>query len=74
MYLLGIEAKRLVVKTFDEMQHFGRFKYTNSHTSFTFLIFVVYKTKAKEKRKECEVVNICKLNDLVISNTYPFPL
>ncbi len=41
VYLLGIEAKRLVDETFDEMQCLGRLKYITSHTPFSFPVFVV---------------------------------
>lgn len=74
VYPLGIEAKRLVNKIFDKMQRLGRLKYTTSHTSFSFLVFVVYKTNAKGEKKRHAVVNICKLNDLVILDAYPLPL
>lgn len=37
-------------------------------------MFVVYKTNAKEEKKRRMVINICKLNDLVISDVYPLPL
>ncbi len=70
VYPLGIEAKRLVDKTFDEMQRLGRLKYTISYTPFSFLVFVVYKTNAKGKRKRRAIVNICKLNDLVVPEAY----
>ncbi len=74
VYPLGIEAKRLVGETFDEMQRLGRLKYTTSHTPFSFSVFVVYKTNAKGERKGRAVVNIRKLNDLVIPDAYPLPL
>lgn len=70
VYFLGIEAKRLVDKTFDKMQHLGRLKYTTSHTSFSFSVFIVYKTNAKRERKRYIVVNIQKLNNLVIPDFY----
>lgn len=70
MYLLGIKIKRLVDEMFDKMQRLGRLKYTISHTSFSFSVLVVYKTNAKGERKGYAVVNICKLNDLVISDAY----
>ena len=74
VYPLGIEAKRLVDETFDEIQRLGRLKYTNSHTPFNFPVFVVYKTNAKGERKGCAVVDIYKLNDLVIPDAYLLPL
>lgn len=74
VYLLGIKAKRLVNKTFDKMQRLSRLKYTTSYTSFSFPIFVVYKTNTKGEKKRYTVVNIRKLNDLVIPDAYPLPL
>ncbi len=74
VYPLGIEAKCLVDETFDEMQRLGRLKYTTSHTPFSFPVFMVYKTNAKGERKGRAVVDIRKLNDLVVSDAYPLPL
>lgn len=71
MYLLGIEVERLVNKTFDEMQRLGQLKYTTSQTLFNFLVFVVYKINGKEEKKGRAIVNIYKLNDLVILDAYP---
>lgn len=70
MYLLGIKAKYVVNKMFDKMQRLGRLKYTTSHNSFSFLVFVVYKINVKGERKKYAVVNICKLNNLIISDAY----
>lgn len=70
IYPLNIKGKRLVDKTFDKMQHFGRLKYTTSYTSFSFPVFVIYKTNAKGEKKGYAVVNICKLNNLVILDAY----
>lgn len=50
VYLLGIEARCLVDKTFDEMHRLGRLKYTTSHTAFSFFVFVVYKINAKREK------------------------
>lgn len=74
VYPLDIEAKCLVDKMFDEMQHHDWLEYINSYTSFSFPIFVVYKTNAKGERKRQVVVYIRKLNDLVILDIYLFSL
>lgn len=74
VYLLGIKAKRLLDETFDKMQCLGCLRYTTSHTLFSFSMFVIYKTNAKRERKGRAVVDIRKLNDLVISEAYPLPL
>lgn len=70
MYLLGIKAKYVVNKMFDKIQRLGKLKYTTSHISFSFLVFVVYKINVKGERKKHAVVNICKLNNLIISDAY----
>ena len=44
--------------------------YTTSYISFSFSIFVVYKINAKREKKRRAVVNICKLNNLVIMDAY----
>ena len=59
---------------FDEMHHLGHLKYTTSHTSFSFPVFVVHKTNAKRKIKGRAIVDIRKLNDFVILDAYPFLL
>lgn len=56
------------------MQHLSRLKYITSYTPFNFLVFVIYKTNAKGERKWYAVVDIWKLNDLVIPDAYPLPL
>lgn len=37
-------------------------------------MFLVYKTNAKRERKTHAIVDIRKLNDLVILDAYPLPL
>lgn len=71
---MGIEVKRLVDKTFDKMQHLGRLKYITSDTLFSFSVFVVFKTNAKGEKKRRAIVNIRKLNDVVIPDAYPLLL
>ena len=73
VYPLGINSKRLVDETFDELQRLGRLKYTTSHTPFSFLVFVIWKTAANGEKKGRAVVDIRKLNDLVIPDAYPLP-
>lgn len=74
VYPLSIKAKPLVNKTFDKMQCLDRLKYTTSHTLFSFHVFVVYKINRKRERKRRAIVDIRKLNDLVIPNVYLLPL
>lgn len=74
VYLLGIQAKRPIDKTFDKMQCLDRLKYIISYTPFSFPVFVIYKTNAKRGKKRRAVVNISKLNDIVISDAYSLAL
>lgn len=69
---MGIKTKRLVDKIFDKMQHLSHLKYTTLHTSFSFPVFVVYKINTKREKKRRAVVDIHKLNDLVIPDAYLF--
>ncbi len=59
---------------FDELQRLGRLKYTTSSTPFSFFVFVIWKTAANGEKKGRAVVDIRKLNDLVIPDAYPLPL
>lgn len=74
VYPLGNNSKSLVNKTFDEMQCLGRLKFIDSYTPSSFPVFVVWKTTSNGKRKSCAVVDIRKLNELVIPDAYPLPL
>ena len=74
VYPLGIEAKRLVNKTFDKMQRLGHLKYTTLHIPFSFPVFIVSKANTKRERKECAIVDIRKVNNLIISDVYSLPL
>lgn len=44
------------------------------YTLFSFLVFIVWKIAANNEKNSQAVVDIRKLNDLVISDTYPLPL
>ena len=74
VYPLSIDNKRLVDETFNELQRLDRLKYTTSPTPFSFSVFVIWKTAANGVKKGRVVVDIRKLNDLVIPNAYPLPL
>ena len=74
VYPLGNEACQIVDETFDEMHRLGRLKFTSEHTPFNFPVFVVYKLDAEGKRKGRAVVDIRKLNDMVLLDSYPLPL
>ena len=74
VYPLGNEARQIVDETFDEIYCLGRLKFTSEHTPFSFPVFVIYKLDAEGKRKGRAVVDIRKLNDMVLSDSYPLPL
>ena len=74
IYPLGNEAQRVVDNTFDEIHKQGRLQYTTEPTPFSFPVFVIYKTDHQGRRKDRAVVDIRKLNELVLPNSYPFPL
>ena len=74
VYPLGNEARQLVHETFDEMHRLGRLKFTSGHTPFSFPVFVVWKLDAEGKKKGRAVVDIQKLNDMVLPDSYPLPL
>ncbi len=74
IYPLGNEARRVVNDTFDKMHKQGRLEYTTDSTPFSFPVFVIYKTDLHGKRKGRAVVDIRKLNKLVLPDSYPLPL
>lgn len=59
---------------FPKIQCLSRLKYITSRIFYGFFVFIVYKTNTKRKRKEHLVIDIHKLNELVIPDTYSFPL
>ncbi len=74
IYSLGNKARRAVNNTFDEMHKQGRLEYTTDPTPFSFPVFVIYKTDSYGKRKSRAVINIRKLNKLVLPDSYPLSL
>lgn len=73
VYPLGNNARALVNETFDKLQRQGRLVYTQTHTLFSFPVFVVWKPGPNGKKGRA-VVDIKRLNDLVVPDTYPLPL
>lgn len=67
---LGNDFKQLVDETFDKIQRLGRLKYMDAYMLFSFPVFVVQKTVVDRKKKRLAIVDIQKLNDLVIPNVY----
>lgn len=74
VYPLGNDARRLVDNTFNELHQQGRMKFMSNPTSFSFPIFVVWKSDSEGKKKGHAVVDIRKLNNLVLPDSYPLPL
>ncbi len=74
IYPLDNEARRVVDDTFDEMHKQGRLRYTTDPTSFSFPVFVVFKTDHQGRRNGRAVVDIRRLNELVLPDSYPFSL
>ncbi len=70
----GHKLRKRVDNTFDELQALGLLVFTKSHICFSIPVFVVWKSTLKGKRKRKAVINIRKLNDMVVSDSYPFPL
>lgn len=60
--------------TFDKLQRQGCLVYIQTHTPFSFSVFVVWKRRLNGSRKRRAVVDIRKLNDLMVPDLYPLPL
>ena len=73
IYPLDNKAKALVDEIFDEFQRQSRLIYIQTHTPFSFPVFIVWKPGPNKKKNQA-VVDIRRLNVLVIPDTYPFPL
>ena len=74
VYPLGNETRHVVDNTFDEMHGQSHLKYITDPTPFSFPVFVVYKTDSQGKKKGRAVIDIQKLNDLVLPDSYPLSL
>lgn len=74
IYPLGKKARRVVDDTFDKLHKQGHLEYTTDPISFSFAILIIYKTDSHGKRKDRKVVDIRKLNNLVLPDFYPLPL
>lgn len=70
VYPLRNNSRQLIDKTFDEMHRLGYLKFTSEHTLFSFPVFVVWKTDTEGKRKSRAVVDIQKLNEMILPNSY----
>jgi transposase InsO family protein len=74
VYPLGLEARKVVDDTFDELHQLGRMSWTIKGTPFSFPVFVVWKTLANGERKGRVVVDVRSLNQMALPDVYPIPL
>lgn len=56
---------------FDKLHCQGRLKFNTKHTPFSFSVSIVWKTDIKGKKKGRVVVDIQKLNEIVLPDSYP---
>ena len=69
IYLLKIKDRQVLNKTFDNLHEKGRLKWIDTATSFSYSIFVTWKT-INEKRRNRTIVDIRDLNDLIVFDAY----
>lgn len=74
IYPLGNKACCVIDDTFDEMHKQSCLQYTTDPTPFSFPIFVIDKTDQHGRRKCCTVIDIWKVNKLVLADSYLLPL
>ena len=74
VYPLGNDARRLVDDTSNELHQQGCMKFVSNPTPFSFPVFVVWKLDSEGKKKGRADVDIYKLNNLVLPDSYPLPL
>lgn len=55
---------------FDKMHKQSRLEYITDPTPFSFLVFVIYKTNLHSKKKGRIVIDVQKLNDLILFDSY----
>lgn len=70
IYLLDIQDRVVVNKTFDKLHQQNRLDFTSNSTFFSYSVIVVWKTTSSDDRKRRVVVNIRELNDLLVSDVY----
>ena len=73
VYSLKTEKRKIVDNIFDELHRQRRLKWTTDSTFFFYLVFIAWKT-SNDVRKNRAVVDIKKLNKLIISNFYSLSL
>lgn len=70
VYPLRNDFCRVVNKTFDKMHRQGRLNFTTNCSPFSFPVFVVRKPNGNGKKKSRVVVDIKKLNEMILPNSY----
>lgn len=70
VYFLKIKNKQVVDTTFDELHTQDDLWWINSQTSFSYSVFVVWKTLLDDTRKNRFVVDIRDLNQLIQLDVY----
>lgn len=74
VYPLGIEDRKQVDKTFDELHEKRRMSWSKIATPFAYPVFVVWRTLPSGERKGRVVVDVRGLNQLALLDAYPLPL
>ena len=67
---MGNKAWHIVYDMFDKMHKQDHLEYTIGLTLFSLPVFIIYKTNLHSKKKGFIVVDIWKLNDLVLPDFY----
>ena len=73
-YPVGFKDRVFIDKTHDELHAQRRMEWTKEHTSFTWPIFVVWKTLLTGEEKGRVVADIRPLNRATLPDAYPLPL
>lgn len=70
VYSLGNNVQQLVENIFNKMYKQRSLKFTTDPTSFSFPVFVIWKIDARGKKKGRSIIDIRKLDKLLLSNSY----
>ena len=73
IYSLRTEKRKIVDKIFDELHRQRRLKWTTDSILFFYFVFIAWKT-SNDVRKSRAVVDIKKLNKLIVSDFYSLSL
>jgi uncharacterized protein involved in tolerance to divalent cations len=73
VYVLNLDEKIIIDETFDNLHAKEKVKWFTNSTSFEYFVFVIYRTIMKDDkfvRKERVVIDIRKLNVIIVTNVY----